>query len=51
MNLRSCHLKSYLCIKGVVLLKVYIKNDVYIILFQSKMDHASKKIEYKRDSN
>lgn len=43
--------KPYLCINGVVLLKVYIKNDVYRILFQSKMDPARKKIEYKRDSN
>ena len=43
--------KPYLCIKGVVLLKVYIKNDVYRILFQSKMDPARKKIGYKRDSN
>ena len=50
-----CICKSYYTYKGaeffVVLLKVHIKNDVYRILFQSKMDIARTKIEYKLDLN
>ena len=43
--------KPYLCINGVVLLKVYVKKMMYIECNSNWKWIPPKKIEYKRDSN